>query len=521
MSVPAEDRPDPQDEQGYSEDEFEAEDGADPPNQLDQSAQLGNQLDQSAQLGNPGLSILSFIKTDQTHAPTSPRTLDVIAAQGLEVDDLVMTPYEELTASSDVERKMRHTANEKRRKAYVREVARAYKQTVAAEQKRPRSLPDLDSIRSQVSTDRKHRVDNVLHREKKALVQHEKLLSNTMHRSLTEQSKAKMVEDKYRSKLKRIESINKRKEDRRQAEAVCKSVWRRSKIEKAQELAARDLERHANSVLAKDRARMQAFENKERQQAAAAEQRRLAQERKAEQIASSQQEGEAQKMEMLRQREIHDSMRQKAYEDAMKRHQIEAKLRGHQKDITTEMKRDKVRRMEREMVEHHRLSTVAKEAAYERRQNMEHARKQELMLKNQSREERYAQRQQEMLHRAEARKEELECKLAAVEASSTRALERREEEMKVKALKQKLRNEELERAHAKLEKMEAYKQQKLLDKLHIDEQKTLLMHQERQREADLLKNLKRQTALIQKRLKDEASAKYKANKAIVQDAPAE
>lgn len=452
------------------------------------------------------LSVMDFLKTDQTKAPNSPRSLDACGQQGVLPEELIQIPYEELTGASDRERRMRFDAREKRRKGYLKEVTGAYRKMLA--EKRPGSLPDLDSVRSQMATDRKARVDSVVSREQKNLARHERVMADSLHKSLSEQHRADLVEAKYQQRLEQIEGKRRRQYKQREEANVCRSVWRRSKLDRARDIAAADLERHANLVLSKEHARILALQNKEMEQAALAEKRRQEHKRRADVVAKALSQQEQQKQDELSRREEYDEVRQAAYESSLNRRKVEAELRGKQKDVVTVMKREKVRLQEREFVEHHLQCASEKEMAFERRKAKLDEKRSVMTSKREQWEQQKQERQHQLRLRDEAKREELEQQLQAVEKSTERALARRDRQNMMKAVKYQLRSEELEAAQQKLARMEAHKQEQRLKKLELEEQQDRVLRRERLKEVELLQALKRQSVLAQKEIKKKAFRSY-------------
>lgn len=453
------------------------------------------------------VSIHSFLKGDQTQTPNSPRTLDCCQARGIDPEDLVLIPYEEMTAASDQERRLRFDAREKRRRGYIKEVRNEYQQQNTPN--RPQSLPNLDSVRSQVATDRKKRVDSLLSREQKALARHERVLQDSLHRSVTEQLRADQIEADYSKRINRIEGHQRRQCKEREAASVNKSVWRQSKLDKAREMAALDLERHANKVLEKEQARLRALERKEMKQATEADRRRQHQQHRAKVVAAALGDAEALKNQQEEERQQYDALREQAYQESIQQHRMDAELRGRQKDIVTDHKREKVRAMEREMVEHHRQAALAKDVAFERRQAAHDEKKRLMAQKRLQWEMRARERQQQVRQEAETRKQEMEKQLILAEESSERAQAKRNRQKQIKAVRQQIRSEELEAAQKKLARMEAHKQEQLIERLELQAERDHVLQQERQKESELLQALKRRTALMQKDIKDKACKQYR------------
>lgn len=104
-----------------------------------------------------------------------------------------------ITGSSDQERKLRFKTREKRRKGYVKEVLTKYRELVAA--KRPQSLPVLDTVRSQIQSNRDKRLDSVVQREQRDLARKKKFVEMQVERSIGQLKQADTVPIAIQSSL--------------------------------------------------------------------------------------------------------------------------------------------------------------------------------------------------------------------------------------------------------------------------------------------------------------------------------
>merc|ERR1711865_567032 len=454
---------------GYSDDGFEFEE---PP---------------AASPDPTALSIVDFLKGSQERAPTSPRTLEACAVQGVNPDDLVKVGYEMITGGSDQERKLRFRTREKRRKVYVKEVHTKYRELMT---QRPQSLPQLDSVRSQIETNRKNRVDSVLQREQRDLARKKKSVEMQLEQSLNQLKQADKLEKQWNNKLQKIDKGVRATQENRETEAVCRAVWRRNKKEKAHQQAVTQLERRAQRVMSKEHGRVHALQKKEQKTQQMIDRLRVKSNQKLDQAAQTAADYDAEQVRLEVERLAREGERSKAYDDSVKRHKIEAELRGKQRDIVVDIKRDKVRAMEVAMAEATRQTVIEKQQAFERRKEVMDEQQGQALEKRKEWEEKCKRRQDEVLQRAEERQEELHKQMVEIEQSSTRALAKRDEQQAMKQLKQEL------------------KMEKMLRKVNLDNEKDTIMQTEKRREAELLKQLKRQSALMQKQLKDTAVRKY-------------
>jgi len=479
------------DDEGYSDDGFD------------------DDVDPASPAASPEptlLSIAAFIKGSQECAPTSPRTLEACFTQGIDPEDLVKVGYEMITGKSDQERKLRFKTRERRRKGYAKEVLTKYRELMAA--KRPKSLPELDTVRSMMKTERENRVGSVLQREQRDLARKKKMVEMKLEQSIGQLKQADQVEKQWNEKLQKIEGQTKHTSDDRETEAICRAVWRRNKKEKASQQAIAQLERRANKVMTKEHGRVQALQKKEMKTQQMTDRLRAKSEQKLTMAAQAAEEYSTNVRNAEAERQFREAERKKAYEDSVKRHKIESELRGKQRDIVTDVKRTKVQMMEHAMVESTRQTLIEKKISYDKRKDLADEKHQQVMEKKKQWEETCQRRQQEVLQRAEDRQEELHRQLAEVEQSSTRALAKRDEQQALKQLKQDLRNEEVEQAQAKLSRMEHHKMEQMLRKVELENEKDKIHQTEKRREAELLKQLKRQSTLMQKQIKDTAIRKY-------------
>lgn len=459
-----------------------------------------------------------FIKGEQTVAPDDPHTIEACKRQGVEPADLVKRPlssFEEQGVSGAVVQ-LRYQTHEKQRQTWLRAVVKEYRCLVQkGSEESPGGNSQSRSQRSHRSTASTSRSlsHHVAARQEKALVQFDKVLSLAADNLIETEEKAASIENKHRTRQHRIEERQRRELAETRDQAACKDAWRKSKYDTAQRISGIQLEHHAEKVVEKEHARLRALREREAKFNDKSAVQRARHEQRARSVATTLMEQAAARGEREAQSEQMERIRSTAYARSIQKYKEGLSLRGKQKDMEVNAKRDRVRRMEEEKVRCLMEKSEQKMTYFLHNQLEKQRREHELMSMKQQSDSINRERRLQMIEEAQNQsEEELRQRLSQQEDQSAKAAELKKEEQMIRAEKLRLREEAVRASQQRAQRMDSYRLEQLMTKVEESDKRIATMQEEKQKEMELVRRIKRDSLLKQNNIRQEVKQRIKMKK---------
>jgi len=349
-------------------------------------------------------------------------------------------------------------------------------------------------------------------REQKALENFDKVLNMAADQMLAHERKAAEIETAQRLRTERFEREQRKFLGGKRDEALCRDAWRKSKYDTAQRVAALQLEHQAQKVVEKEQLRLRALREREARFNNKSEINRLKHERRSQSVTATLMEQQSLRGEQEANREHAEQARSGAYLESVQNHRAQLALRGAQKDQEIKRKREKVRSLEEHKV--HRVMQQSENKMSQFLHNQLEKQRREDMVQGMRKENalRNAEKRQYVASKAEQRRLELKEQLTMQEEIMQRAAAKKEEDHAMCVEKQLLRQEQARKSQERLRRMEENRLDCLLAKVQKDDERVQIMQEERQREQEMVRRIKRSSLLKQKAIRDGVGQKLEGKK---------
>jgi len=436
----------------------------------------------------------------------SPRGVEACHRQGVEPKDLIFQPLESFMGTENAQQ-MRFESHEKQRQEWVRAVAREYRSAAKPSRKQGQGS---NRSRSQASSSRSFAATAVAAREAKALENFEKVLSTAVETSLENVRKAAEVEAAQAERNARLESMQRKLYEDKRDEAVCKDAWRKSKYDTAKRVAAFQLEHHAGNVIEKEHVRLRALKDREARYNSKTEVRRAEHQRRAQSVATTLLEQQQLRATREQNNDQQDQLRNEAYMRGMEKQREHFAMRGKQKNIEINSKRNRVREMEDAKVRNIMKKSTDKMSQFLHNQLEKQRREEMVQMMKRSEAEKDLQKKQFVLDQAEKRKSELLKRLSGEEEMLQRAAAKKADQDALRAEKHTIRQEEINKSKERMRKMEDYRMEKLMEHVQAEDERIKNIQDEKQREMELVRRIKRASHLKQKEIKEKLARRQQS-----------
>jgi len=205
-----------------------------------------------------------------------------------------------------------------------------------------------------------------------------------------------------------------------------------------------------------------------------------------------------------------DQLRNEAYMRGMEKQREHFAMRGKQKNIEINSKRNRVREMEDAKVRNIMKKSTDKMSQFLHNQLEKQRREEMVQMMKRSEAEKDLQKKQFVLDQAEKRKSELLKRLSGEEEMLQRAAAKKADQDALRAEKHTIRQEEINKSKERMRKMEDYRMEKLMEHVQAEDERIKNIQDEKQREMELVRRIKRASHLKQKEIKEKLARRQQS-----------